>query len=389
MRLLWILICLSLLGLGTGCRAFNRSSSASSEERSGLLGLRQHSVRDSVNTALGRGVNETAARKSYAEADALFQQASDASGKERARLFREAADKYATAAERFPDSMLQEDALFMAGEANFFADHYKDAQEAYEELVAAYPNTRHIDRVDARRFDIAQYWLAVHRADGKFFLAPNWRDEKLPHNDTFGNAVRVFDKVRLDDPTGRLADDATMAAASAYFADGNYAQAEVFLADLRRTYPESEHQFDAALLAIKSKVELYQGSDYDSQHLEEALQLIDLTFAEFPQQAAEHREYLENAYKDARVKLALRDWRTAQFYDNRKEYGGARRYYQHLIQEFPDTSLAQDAQKRLQEINGLPDKPEQPAQWLVERIPEKDNQHKPLISGNPLQFLRR
>ena len=392
MRLFWILACISVLAAAGGCRAFSRTASApaGAEAERGLLGgLRPSRVRSGVRTAMGRGVDETAARKAYTEADELFQQASDADEKKKAGLFHQAAEKYAVAAERFPDSMLQEDALFMKGEAHFFADEYSASQKAYEELVKEYPNTRHIDRVDARRFDIAQYWLAVHRKENKFFLMPNFRDEKLPHNDTFGNAVRVFDKVRLDDPTGRLADDATMAAASAHFADGDYAQAEVFLADLRRTYPESEHQFDAALLGIKAKIELYQGSDYDSQHLEEALQLIDLTFEQFPQQASEHREYLERAYKEARVKLALRDWRTAQFYDNRKEYGGARRYYVKLLQEFPDTSLAQDAQKRLEEIQGLPDSPAQPAQWLVDRIPEKDNQHKPLLSGSPFRWLRR
>ena len=392
MRLFWILACTGVLAATTGCRAFSQTASppAGAEQSRGLLGgLRPARVRDGVRTAMGRGVDEKAARQAYAEADDLFQQASDAEGRKRAKLFRQAADKYAEAAERLPDSMLQEDAMFMKGEAHFFADEYSKSQKAYEELIGAYPNTRHIDRIDARRFDIAQYWLAVHRKDSKFFLTPNFRDEKLPHNDTFGNAVRVFDKVRLDDPTGRLADDATMAAASAYFADGDYAQAEVFLADLRRTYPESEHQFDAALLAIKSKIQLYQGSDYDSQHLEEALQLIDLTFDQFPQQAAEHREYLEKSYKDCRVKLALRDWRTAQFYDNRKEYGGARRYYVKVMQDFPDTSLAEDAQTRVEQIQGRPDSPEQPAQWLVDRIPEKDNQHKPLLSGSPFRWLRR
>ena len=391
MRQFWIFASLCLLVAATGCRAFSRNASAPSaaDSNSGLLGVRSRGVRENVRTAMGRGINEQAARQAYADADGLFQQASDAEGRERSKLFRRAAGRYAEAAERFPDSMLQEDAMFMTGEAHFFADEYGDSQKAYEELVAAYPNTRHIDRVDARRFDIAQYWLAVHRDNAKFFLVPNWRDEKLPHNDTFGNAVRVFDKVRLDDPTGRLADDATMAAASAYFAQGDYAQAETFLADLRNTYPESEHQFEAALLGVKSKIELYQGSDYDSQHLEEALQLIDLTFEQFPQQAAEHREYLEEAYKEVRVKLALRDWRTAQFYDNRQQYGGARRYYMKLIEEFPDTSLALDAQERMEEIGGLPDKPQQPAQWLVDRIPEQDNQHKPLISGDPFRWLRR
>lgn len=395
MRVFWTIACLCAILSATGCRTFTRSTATTAsveEEERGVLGsLRPRNVRDNVRTAMGRGVDQQAARKAYEDGDALFRQASDAEqgSRKRSGLFGDAAEKYAEAAERYPDSMLQEDALFMKAEAHFFADEYDDAEKAYGELVKAYPNTRHIDRVDGRRFDIAQYWLAVHRKDEKFFLTPNFRNKSLPHNDTFGHAVRVFDKIRLDDPTGHLADDATMAAASAYFTKGDYDQAERFLADLRRTYPESDHQFEAALLAVKAKIEMYQGSDYDSQHLEEAVQLIEITFQQFPEQAKEHREYLEEAYKDARVKLAMRDWRTASFYDYRKEYGAARKYYAKVLQEFPDTSLAQDAQKRLEKIQNFPDKPEQPAQWLVDYIPEHKNQGKPLLSGDPFQWLWR
>jgi len=399
MRFSSILACaglaIAVLVAAGGCRTLSRTdrpvanAASDQSERGALAGLRPRVVSSRLETALGRGVDETAARQAYKQGDELFQQASDASGQKRARLFREAAEKYATAARRFPDSMLQENALFMKGEAHFFADEYDAAEKAYEELVEAFPNTRHIDRVDARRFDIAQYWLAVHRNDPKFFLLPNWRDEKLPHNDTYGHAVRIFDKIRLDDPTGRLADDATMAAASAHFIRGEFNEAERFLADLRRTYPESKHQFEAALLGVKAKMKLYQGADYESKHLEEALQLIELTFQQFPEQAAEHREYLENAYKEIRVKLAMRDWEMAQYYDNRAEYGGARHYYRKVLRDFPDTSLAQDAEQRLAEIADRPDKPPQRLEWLVEAIPEQNNQHKPLISGDPFKWLWR
>ena len=164
MRLFWILACTCLLATGLGCRSITGTATPGAvEQKPGLFGLRSQTVRDGVRNAMGRGVNESAAREAYAEGNALFQQASDADEKKKADLFHQAAEKYAEAAERFPDSMLQEDALFMTGEAHFFADEYSASQKAYEKLVAAYPNTRHIDRVDARRFDIAQYWLAVHR----------------------------------------------------------------------------------------------------------------------------------------------------------------------------------------------------------------------------------
>jgi outer membrane protein assembly factor BamD (BamD/ComL family) len=285
--------------------------------------------------------------------------------------------------------MLQEDALYMTGESYFFADYYDDSRKAFEQLIKDYPNTRHIDRVAARRFDIAQYWLALHKENPKFFLIPNFGSEQLPHNDTFGNAVRVYDKIRLDDPTGRLSDDATMAAGVAHFAAGKYRQADQFFADLRRTYPESEHQFEAALLAVKAKRELYQGADYDSAPLEDSQALIELMFEQWPKESQEHREYLEQAYKDVRLKLAMREWETAKFYDGRGEYGGARYYYTRVVRDFADTNLATEAETRLAAIAEYPDKPEPRMEWLVDRIPKQNNQHKPLLAAPPLDLLRR
>ncbi|MCA9267579.1 MAG: outer membrane protein assembly factor BamD, partial [Planctomycetales bacterium] len=299
----------------------------SARDNSTLHSLRNRGVRSTVAQALGQGPDQDVARSLYAEADALFEQAAAETDDRRHELFKDASAKYAQAAARWPDSMLQEDALYMSGESLFFADEYKLSREAFDKLIKDYPNTRHIDRIDARRFDIAQYWLAVHRSDPKFFLSPNMRDDKLPRNDTFGHAMKVFDKVRLDNPSGRLADDATMAAGSAYFAKGDFRNADRMFTDLRRTYPESPHMFEATLLSVKSKIQLYQGADYDSQHLEQSQDMIRMLLEQFPEESGEHREYLENAYKEVRLKLATRDWDTAKFFDNRGEYGGARYYY--------------------------------------------------------------
>lgn len=382
---------LLLLAVVSGCRTISPSSARADEEPSEgwLSSLSPKRVRSNVEEALGLGPDEQLARQLYKEADGLFEQASNAQEKERRAIFLEAAGKYNTAAARWPDSMLQEDALYMKGECYFFADHYDDSRKAFESLIKEYPNTRHIDRVAARRFDIAQYWLAVHQDSPKFFLLPNWRDEQMPHNDVFGNAVRVYDKIRLDDPTGRLSDDATMAAATAHFKEGKFRQADRFFTDLRRTYPESEHQFEACLLAVKSKLQIYQGPDYDSAPLEEGQALIELMFEQWPQESNEHREFLTEAYKEVRLKLAQREWETGQFFDGRGEYGGARFYYTRVVQNFADTSLATDAQERLAAISDRPDKPEQQMQWLVDRIPKQNNQHKPLLANPPLDFLRR
>ena len=52
------------------------------------------------------------------------------------------------AAEGWPDSPLEQDALFQLGESYFFAERYPKANNAYEELLRKYPNSPHLDKVD-------------------------------------------------------------------------------------------------------------------------------------------------------------------------------------------------------------------------------------------------
>ncbi len=61
-------------------------------------------------------------------------------------MFAEAATQFKDAAERWPDSALEEDAMFMSGEGYFFADRYPKANEAWEKLLKKYPNSKHSGR---------------------------------------------------------------------------------------------------------------------------------------------------------------------------------------------------------------------------------------------------
>src|SRR5687767_14175768 len=73
---------------------------------------------------VGQGPNRDIARKLYREADDLFRQAMAAEPRRRADIFTMAAPKFAAAADRWPDSQLAMDGLFMAGESAFFSDQY-------------------------------------------------------------------------------------------------------------------------------------------------------------------------------------------------------------------------------------------------------------------------
>src|SRR5690606_21071006 len=116
------------------------------------------------------GENQTAAQAAYDRGMQLYERAIELRSQEdytaAANEFHRAANKFREACAAWPDSALEQDALFMQAEAFFFADQYVLANRAYESLAAQFSGTRYMDHLNARRFMIAQFWLETKDAGG-------------------------------------------------------------------------------------------------------------------------------------------------------------------------------------------------------------------------------
>ena len=355
-----------------------------SEEERKALGLSDFSLENIGTTTkklVGRGPNKQVAQQLFATAEAKYRQATAAEGATREQLFAEAAPLYAEAAERWPDSALAMDALFMSGESHFFADKYPNANLAYEKLIKAFPNNRYMDTVDQRRFAIAKYWLDLNRENPEQFYHVNLTDKKRPWKDVRGHGLRVFEKIRVDDPAGRLSDDATLTAANENFAARKFTKADEYYTDLRTSFPTSEHQFLAHFLGLKAKLNCYAGPAYSGAPLEEAEKLIKQMRRQFPQESEREREFIDKAAAEIRLKKAQRLMFTASYYDNRAEYRAAKHYLERVVREYEDTPLAAQAQERIGQIAGKPPVPPQRLAWLVNLFPESDDV-KPLLEAS-------
>lgn len=346
-----------------------------------------------VRKLTGNGPNPKEAKVLYAQAQQAYGAASQLKlrnpNADSRPQFVAAAKLFEDAAEKWPESELEQNAYYMAGESSFFADHYWDAETNYEMLLKKYQNSKYIDAVQPRRFAIAQYWLELHRKDPKAFYELNFFDEATPTRDAFGHAMRVYDRIRLDDPTGKLADDATLALGNAYFAAGKFMKADEYYTDLRKTFPSSEHQFQAHFLGLKSKLEAYQGPDYSADAINGAEKLVDQIRKQFPVEAQREREFLDRESARIRYLKSERDWLMAQRFDRRTEYGAARLYYSGLVADYPETPFGGRAKQRLQEIGGEPAIPEQPLDWLVAMFPEDDEVKTLMNASSGTPTLRR
>jgi outer membrane protein assembly factor BamD (BamD/ComL family) len=336
-----------------------------------------NSATKSYKKITGQEPRPELARTLYAEAEEEYRRAVEAPveaiGEYKKRtLLLAAGAKYAEAASRWPDSALEQDGLYMAAESYFFADSYPKANTYYEKLIKKYPGTKYMDTIDARRYAIAQYWLEITDRTPESMWGMNLTSARRPWRDTRGHALRIYDKIRIDDPTGKLADDATLAAANAHFVAGNYFKADEYYGDLRKAFPMSEHQFKAHFLGLKTKLLSYQGSQYSGDALDEADKIIKQIKRQFPNEARQEHEFLARAAAEVRFKKAEREWDLAQYYVRRGEYGSARLYQQTLVDEFDDTPYAERAREQLGEQRDLPAQPTKYGAWLVDYFPREE-----------------
>lgn len=333
-------------------------------------GLDPRAMYGAVKSAVGLGPNDQVAHQMFMDGEKLFEE----------KRYQAAAEAYESAADRAIDMRIKEDALFMLAESYYFDDRCIYARDAYNELADKYPSTRYLDKLVEREWAIARYLEAYSYAHYDMPASPNAWDKTRPWFDTQGHAIKTYENIRMNDPTGPRADDAIMATAGVYFRKKKYEDADYHYELLRKEYPRSDYQFEAHLLGLRSKLLKYQGADYDGTPLEEAQLLVKQLRTNFGGQlSAEERERLQTVSAQLHQEVASRDMKMARFYDGTKNYASAKTYYAEVIEKYPDSQFAQQAKERMTELASLPDFPEKRLAWFVEAFP-KGKEHASLAN---------
>ena len=312
-----------------------------------LSDLAPENVYANLKKAAGYGPDEKIAKTAMDDGKSLF----------RGRKYKEAAVKFATAASRWPDSPMEEDALFLQSESEFFSDQYPKAHDTIGGLLKKYPNTRHLDTVIARQFAIGRYWEQLYTANPSWPVTPNVTDGSKPVFDTFGYAVQAYERVRSYDPKGPLADASLMALGNAYFVRGQWGDAAFNYDLLIKEYPDSKFQQKAHLFALQANMRRYQGSAYDDTPLKDSSKLAKSTLSQFGNKLGDERQRVARSQAQIDEEKANRDIIRAEYYASRRCYGAARLYYNSVVDEFPATESARKAKAELEKIRNEPDEP--------------------------------
>lgn len=277
----------------------------------------------------------------------------------------EAAQKFEEAAKRWPDSVLEEDCLYLSAECYFFADRYLKAMRKYEELITKYHHSKYLDTSVRRLFAIGRYW--EKQSVGVPFTKINFSDKTLPWNDYFGHAKKSYETIFLNDPNGPISDDAVMALATAYLlrgkepGDTSFDHAAYYYSYLRENFPNSKHVSDARELELRALTNTYYGAEYNAKSIEKAGKLAEQYVMQHGSEltAEERKEFLA-LQNEVTGKKAERDLALGKYYDRRRCYGAARMYYQKVYENYPQTVFAEEARSRYETIK---DKPAEPREF--------------------------
>ena len=420
MRLLLVLLIYGslLISLSTGCQLFNPSSGSANSKKKSFFArkeprrdkpdaddiLDEFGARDSSRLLLDdlapsqiattlkmrtNGADPVSAKRYFAEGQRLYeigisQLDADPNGDFHKQSFDDAANRFRLAAASLPDSQTEEDALYFEGESYFFADRYVQSNRAFEKLIANYSGTRHLDQAEHRRYAIAVYWLQL--ADTTFL--PNLTDPKRPKTSMASEARRVLHRIRIDDPTGKLADDATLALGKAFMKAKRYYEAADTFEDLRKNYPGSEHQFTGHMLELEARLMGYQGKSYDDTPLRKADEIMKNIVRQFPKECEGQLEYLEEQAALIQNQIAERDYSMGQYFEGRGENRAAKIYYEKVAEKYKHTPLGESIKEQIEKVAALPPKPDQPIPWLVNAFPNPEAA-KPVIRAGDNESIFR
>jgi outer membrane protein assembly factor BamD (BamD/ComL family) len=375
------ILCVTLVAacLATGCQS--DPSKAGGYEWADFA---PEKIIDNTKRSIYGKKDEAVARKAYADGEELF----------RKKEYEAAREQFETAAFRWPDSQLEEDAMFMMGECGFFSDRYADADKDYDKLIKKYTTTEHIGTISRRSFAMGRYWQDKHEKEPHWPVTPNFTDKERPMFDTAGRALKSYERIVQTDPRGPLADDAIMAVADAMFNKRYYDDADFRYKMLITDYPQSKYQYDAHERSLRCKLLKYQGPEYDDTPLKEAEVLVDQMLTQFPDRVGADREKLVKYKAEVMARKQMCDMHAAEYYAKGGYNYAARQYYEKVARNYPKSNLSEQALAKMDEMKGLPDRPDPPLEWAYNWMPgmtkpAETDAPPPQMASQPDGTLRR
>lgn len=239
---------------------------------------------------------------------------------------------------QYPNSPLFVEAKLLEADADAAMGNYYRALFGYEYIARAYPATEQFHTALEREYEIAR--LFIHGMKRKLLGM-----RLLPAR---SEGAELLIRIQERAPGSQIGEKASMALANYYFESNEMSLASDAYDLFLLNYPHSLQREWAMLRLIQANLARFKGPAFDPTGLIEALERLKMYETEFP--AAAERIGAQALMIRINASLAFKDLETAQWYDYRGQNISAAYLYRRIVEEYPQTSAAQQAIAQLAQL---------------------------------------
>ena len=252
--------------------------------------------------------------------------------------YNNAARAYKSLIKAYPTSPLAAKAQENIANCYYSDNFLYKAFEAYQKLIENYPQEIDFDSILEKQYNIGILFITGKKRK-------LWRLPIVPAQD---KGIEILQKVIDNAPFSQIAPKAQFKLALGYKRRKKYDKAIEAYKNVLKNYPESSFYEESlyqigVCYYIESK-----GSSYDKLAAKEAITALTKFNSEFPESThiSKVKEYLENL--EGRQSGGI--YEIALFYEKNNHTKAAIKYYNNVIDSFPDTEEANKAKKRLEKL---------------------------------------
>jgi len=234
----------------------------------------------------------------------------------------------------FDGTDFDDDNQFVRGEIRMAQGKYPEAAKDFQQVIANYPDTDLYDQVIAKQYEIGD---AMYEK-GLAKLEKRWR---LFRKKPLKSAIEVYSMVIDNQPFTDAAAQGQYKVGLCHFTLDEYTAAAYEYRRVIEDYMQSEWVDEASHGLAMCYYEASLPPEYDQGVSKLGVGAIDSFKARYP--ADERVADLDAMRVQMRERIATQRLQTAEFYERRRLFDAARIYYNVVVEQFPETAVAQTA----------------------------------------------
>lgn len=246
--------------------------------------------------------------------------------------------------EFYGNDQLADENQFLRGEIELAQGKGLDAAKSFQQLIAAFPDSKRYEEAIRKQYEIGDYYYAR----GEQLADKKWRlFKKRPYK----QAAEVYAMVVDNQPFSPIAAEAQYKIGLCHYARKQYVDAAFEYRRVIEDYPSTEWVNDASFGLAMCHYKAALPPAYDQTQSELAIEAIDDFATRYPTDA--RVEDLKQKREEMRESIAMQQLETARFYERRREFPSAKLYYEMLALEYADTTSGAIAKEWLEQNSGV------------------------------------